>query len=403
MSDARLTIEAAARHSYGRLLACLAARCRDIAAAEDALADAFASALARWPSDGVPDKPEAWLLQTAKNRLIDSARRRQTHLRARAELLRLANESDSQPEFPDHRLPLLFVCTHPAIPPSVRTALMLQTVFGLDAARIASAFLLPPATLSQRLVRAKNRLRRAAVPFEIPDPAHWPARLDSVLEAIYSAYTTGQDACPVEPLPASNLAAEALALARLLASLLPSEPEALGLLALLLHCEARRPARLAPDGSFVPLDRQDTSRWLQPLLHEAESALHNAARLASPGRFQLEAAIHSLHSARLTNAAAGWPDVLFLYDALLLLAPTLGARVSRAAALAHVHGPAAALADLDGLQPHRIASYQPYWAVRAHLLRQLGRHDDARLAYTRAAGLTEDTALRAFLLHQTAV
>ena len=268
-SATHAAIEAVARNSYGRLIAYIAARSGDVAAAEDALSDAIAAALERWPADGVPQKPEAWLLHAARNRIIDAARRDQVRQNAETFLRQIAEEAQSvavaQDQFPDERLKLLFVCAHPAIDPAVRTPLMLQTVLGVEAARIASAFLVSPIAMSQRLVRAKTKIREAAIPFCVPEPPEWNERLTFVLDAIYSAYTTGWESLMDVSSTHHALAGDAIAIGRTLVQLMPAEPEALGLLALMLHCEARRAARFKDHGEFVPLDQQDTSRWSQSM------------------------------------------------------------------------------------------------------------------------------------------
>jgi RNA polymerase sigma factor (sigma-70 family) len=280
-SSAHAAIEAVARDSYGRLIAYLASRAGDVAGAEDALSDAFAAALDRWPTDGIPEKPEAWLLRVARNRMIDAIRRRQVRENYEESFLQLADEAQelaaTHERFPDERLKLLFVCAHPAIDPAARTPLMLQTVLGIDAARIASAFLVSPAAMSQRLVRAKNKIRDAAIPFRVPDPPEWEERVSFVLDAIYSAYTTGWESLTEVGSTHHALAGDAITIGRTLVQLLPSEPEAHGLFALMLHCEARRGARYSSDGEFVPLDRQNTTLWARPMIDEAENHLRSAA------------------------------------------------------------------------------------------------------------------------------
>ncbi len=398
--DVHRAAEDAARASYGRLVAYLAARSRDLAAAEDALGDAFRIALETWPRQGVPERPEAWLPTTARNRLSDQARRVAVRADAAPTVQLLADETvdGSTGPFPDQRLGLLFICAHPAIDPAVRTPLMLQTVLGLDAARIASAFCVPPATMSQRLVRVKAKIRVAGIAFELPEPRDLPARLGAVLEAIYAAYGAGWDDVTGADARRAGLAQEAIWLARLLVRAMPAEAEARGLLALMLHCEARRPARRAPDGAYVPLSEQDVSRWNRPLIEEAERELAAAAAHDAPGRFQLEAAIQSVHAHRALTGRVEWDEIALLYDALVRQAPTLGAQVGRAAALGSARGAAAGLAALDTIDPASVESYQPYWAVRAHLLAELGRADAAEETYTRAIGLSADTQVRAFLL-----
>ncbi|WP_439580391.1 DUF6596 domain-containing protein, partial [Elioraea sp.] len=277
--DARAAVEQAARTSYGRLLAWLASRTRDVAAAEDALAEALAAALVAWPRDGVPARPEAWLLTASRRRLADARRRARVRLDAEPVLDLLAGEAalpEAEP-VPDRRLDLLFACAHPAIAEAIRAPLMLQVVLGLDAARIAGAFCLTPAAMGQALSRAKTRLRDAGVPFAVPDRAEWPARLGAVLDAVYACYGLAWDDLPRGGGP-GDLAREGVWLARVITALLPDEPEALGLLALVLFCEARRQARRGADGRYVPLDAQDTRRWSRPLLAEAETVLAQAAR-----------------------------------------------------------------------------------------------------------------------------
>ena len=391
---------AVARDSYGRLVAYLAARSHDIAGAEDALGDAFAAALRHWPDDGVPESPEAWLLTTARRRLHDRWRHGQVEAAAEATLALVSGElaAGAEPEFPDERLKLMFVCAHPAVDPAARAALMLQTVLGLDAARIASAFLVAPATLSQRLVRAKTKIRAAAIAFEVPGASEWTGRLGDVLEAIYAAYGTGWDDVVGTDPAKSGLAEEALTLAALLARLLPDAAEAWGLLALLAFCQSRGRARRDAHGDYVPLDAQDTALWDAPLRALAEAALRKASALAAPGAFQLEAAIQSAHTQRCLGADVPALAILGLYDALVALQPTIGARVSRACALAAAHGPAAGLGALAALAAETVDTYQPYWAALAHLAAAAGDGERARVARERAVGLSSDPAVRRFLL-----
>ena len=382
-------VERAAREAYGRLVAWLGGRSRDLAGAEDALADAFAAALTHWPREGVPARPEAWLLTTARRRMIDAARRRRTRADALPTLVLAQNEADLDDEFPDERLKLLFVCAHPAIDPAARTPLMLQIVLGLDAATIAAAFLVAPAAMGQRLVRAKEKIRAAGIGFRIPEAAELPERLDAVMQAIYAAYGTGwEDAGP------NALAEEAIWLARMLAGLLPGEPEAAGLLALLLFCESRRGARRDPAGRFVPLAAQDPALWSAPMLEEARVVLTEAGKAGRIGRFQLEAAIQSVHAARGQTGQTEWAAVGLLYEGLYRLSPTIGVAVGRAAALAELHGPAAGLAALGEVAA---PGYQPFWALQATLLRRLGRDGEAEEATARAIALASDPAIRAFL------
>ncbi|HTO55311.1 MAG TPA: DUF6596 domain-containing protein [Myxococcota bacterium] len=404
MSDsqgARRAVERAARDSRGRLLVFLAARTRDLAAAEDALADAFASALASWPERGVPAKPEAWLLVAARRRLQDRERHQKVSAAAQTELLCAAEEAQalatSESSFPDERLKLLFVCAHPAIAANARTPLMLQVVLGIDAARIASAFLMKPAAVGARLARAKAKIRNAGIPYAVPESPELAPRLDAVLEAIYAAYGTGWDDVAGGDARTRGLAREALELGRLLVVLQPDEPEALGLLSLMLYCESRRAARRSANGSYVPLSEQDVACWDDAAIAEAESLLHAAAALGRHERFQLEAAIQSVHAQRKRTGETDWEAVALLYAGLLRLAPTIGGRVSQAAALGEARGPAAGWSALAAIHAEDVVTYQPYWALRAHLLGRLGRSSEAETAFQRAIGLCEDPAVRAFL------
>jgi len=400
MDEAQRAIESVARHSYGRLVAYLAARWRDVAAAEDALADAFLAALRAWPRDGLPQKPEAWLLAAARNRLIDRARHqrmRDAALQSAGEAVQEAERLSEAPVFPDERLKLLFVCAHPAIDAGMHTPLMLQTVLGLDAVTIAGAFLTLPATMGQRLARAKRKIRDAGIAFEVPDGDQLAPRLGAVLQAIYAAYGSGWDDVAGADPRRRGLTDEALWLARVLTGLLPHEPEARGLLALILYCEARRPARRAADGSYVPISEQDTGLWARGLIDEAERALAGAARQGRAGRFQIEAALQSAHVERLRGRPVDWRAIALLYEGLVRLAPAVGALVGRAAAVAEAYGPGDALALLDDIPDDAVKAYQPYWAVRAHVLQRLGRRHAASEAFDRAIGLTEDEAIRRFL------
>ena len=398
---ARRAAERAARDSYGRLVALLAARSRDVSGAEDALSEAFRSALQTWPVGGVPDRPEAWLLVAARRAMGHSRRHAAVAEGAQATLLLLADEQEAaEPAaIPDERLRLLFACAHPAIEASVQAPLMLQTVLGLDAAAIAASFLTSPAAMGQRLVRAKARIREAGLSFILPEPADLPARLDAVLAAIYATYGTGwEDVLGADP-RRKGLADEALWLSRVLAGLLPDAAEAQGLLALMLYCEARREARRDGAGRFVPLDRQDPERWSRPLVAEAEAVLRAAARTATPGRFQIEAAIQSVHVERLLTGRAPMPVLATLYELLAQVSPTIGVLVARAAAVAETGDPARALELLDAIAG-KARDYQPWWAARGRIAALLGRGDLARAALLTAAGLSEDTAVRAFLIGQ---
>ena len=393
---------AVARDSYGRLVAYLAARSHDIAGAEDALGDAFAAALVHWPVDGVPAAPEAWLLTAARRRLHDRWRHGGVEAGAEATLAIVFGElaATPEPEFPDERLKLMFVCAHPAIDPAARAALMLQTVLGLDAARIASAFLVAPATLSQRLVRAKAKIRSAGIAFEVPGPDQWPDRLADVLEAIYAAYGTGWDDVAGTDPERSGLAQEALTLAAMLAQLVGDAAEAWGLLALLAFCQSRVGARRDGVGDYVPLQAQDTSLWDRELIGVGEAALHRAAALAAPGAFQLEAAIQSAHTQRQLGASVPDAAIVALYDALVAIRPTIGAIVSRACAVGAAGGAGAGRAALAALPAEEVEGYQPYWAALAHLAEAAGDAATAQAARERAVGLSTDPAVRRFLLRK---
>ncbi len=404
MDDPHGVVELVARRSYGRLVAYLSARTRDVAAAEDALGDAFMAAMRTWPRDGVPLNPEAWLLTTARRRLIDQARHQRVRAEA-AEALRLVireTEAETDGFFPDERLKLLFVCAHPAIDRAVHTPLMLQVVLGLDAATIANAFLTLPATMGQRLSRAKTKIRDAAIAFEIPDRRDLPERLDAVLDAIYAAYSSGWDDVAGADPKRHGLTQEAIWLARVLLELMPDEPEARGLLALMLFCEARRAARRSADGAYVPILEQDTRLWLAEMIREAETLLAGAAAKNQAGRFQLEAALQSAHIESARTGVTNWHAIAVLYEGLVRTAPTIGAYVGRAAAIAEAIGPADALAALEAIEADTARSYQPYWAVRAHVLSRLGQERDAVSAFDRAIELTTEPAIAQFLVARRA-
>ena len=397
------TIERVARESYGRLVAYLSVHTHDLASAEDALSEALVSALKAWPRDGLPQNPEAWLLTTARHSLIDVIRHQRVVLASEPTLALLKENSPEAnlfTEFPDERLKLLFVCAHPAIDPAMHTPLMLQTVLGLDAGRIAHAFLVPPKTMGQRLFRAKTKIRDGGIQFEIPQERDLPERLDAVLEAIYAAFgISWDDMFGIDP-RGRDLAEEAIWLARVLLQLMPSEAEVQGLLALMLHSEARRSARRALDGRYVPLSEQDPKQWSLPLIEEAERHLADAFKRGRSGRFQLEAAIQSVHSERAHTGRTDWAAIALFYEQLVRISPALGTRVGYAAAVAEAEGPEAGLAVLESIDRDAVADYQPYWAVRAHLLQKIGKTGQASEAYDRAIGLAEDPAVREFLLQK---
>jgi predicted RNA polymerase sigma factor len=403
LENTHRTVERVARESYGRLVAYLSVHTHDLASAEDALSNALVSALSHWPQDGVPQNPEAWLLTAARHSLIDAIRHQRVVLESEPALKLLeedAMETIVAAEFPDERLKLLFVCAHPAIDPAMHTPLMLQTVLGLDAVRIAHAFLISPKTMGQRLVRAKTKIRDGGIQFEIPQERELPQRLDAVLEAIYAAFGIGWDDMVGVDQRGRDLAEEAIWLARVLLQLMPSEAEVSALLALMLHCEARRAARRAPDGRYVPLSEQDAKQWSTPLIEEAERHLVEASSRGRAGRFQLEAAIQSVHAERARSGRTEWPAVMFFYEQLIRLSPTIGTRTGYAAAVGEAKGPEAGLAVLNRIDPDDVSAYQPYWAVRSHLLQRLGKTSEAKDAYDRAIGLAEDPAVKEFLLHR---
>jgi predicted RNA polymerase sigma factor len=396
-------VERVARESYGRLVAYLSVHTHDLAAAEDALSEALLKALTAWPREGVPQNPEAWLLTTARHSVIDAVRHQRV-VSASEPTLQLLQENTMETnfstEFPDERLKLLFVCAHPAIDPAMHTPLMLQTVLGLDAARIAGVFLISPKTMGQRLVRAKTKIRDGGIQFEIPEPRDLPERLDAVLDAIYAAFGIGWDDLVGVDGRSRELAQEAIWLARVLLQLMPNEAEVGGLLALMLHCEARRAARRGRDGRYVPLSEQDPKLWLFPLIEDAERHLADASKFGRPGRFQLEAAIQSVHAERGRSGQIEWAAIVGFYEQLNRISPTLGRRTGYAAALAEANRAEQGLAVLDAIDKDAVFAYQPYWAVRAHLLQRLGKGPESQHAYDRAIGLAEDPAVREFLIQK---
>jgi len=405
--NAHRIIEQTASEAYGRLLSYLAVHWRDLQAVEDALGDAFVAALETWPKVGIPDKPEAWLVTAARRRLIDRARRSRVSASALPTLLALSEEAQrlasAGADLPDERLRMMFLCTHPDIDPAMRTPLMLQTVLGVDAARIASAFIVKPATMGQRLTRAKAKIRAQRLTFEPTDAEEMPARLDAVLEAVYAAYGSGWDEAGPADSPGRSLTKEAIELGRLLVRFVPGEPEAHGLLALMLHCEARLPARHDDEGNYVPLSEQDGARWDAERMQEAERHLHAASQHGRLGRFQLMAAIQSVHAQRLRTGRTEWGAIAQLYEGLVQLQPTLGALVGRAAAVAEAYDAHRGLELLEAIPAAAVASYQPYWALAGHLYKRLHRDDEARTAYSRAIGLSTDMSVRRFLSRQAAM
>jgi len=355
--------------------------------------------LSVWPEQGCPDNPEGWLLTAARRKLIDHIRRnRETSSEDEPEQLADDLIAAADHEFPDRRLGLLFACAHPAIDPAIRAPLMLQVVLGLEAAQIASAFLVSPAAMAQRLVRAKTKIREAGIPFRIPERNELPDRLESVLDSIYAGFAEGwADAAGADP-ARRELAGEAIFLGRLVTQLLPDEPEGWGLLALMLYAEARRRARRTADGEFVPLRSQDTAFWDWAMIEEAEAALRSASRPMRIGRYQLEAAIQSAHVEGARAGSVSWDAVVSLYDALAALTESPVALINRALAVAELKGLEAGLAALEAAgADRRLDSYQPYWAARAHLFGRTGSNDAARDAYQLAMGLESDPAVREYL------
>jgi RNA polymerase sigma-70 factor (ECF subfamily) len=403
--QARIMADAVARRSYGKLVAFLAARTRDVASAEDALSEAFASALADWPVNGCPSNPEGWLLTVARRKLIDFVRRRRSGEIASGQLQLLAEgleaaaaDAARDVQIPDYRLALMFACAHPAMETGIRAPLILQVLLGLDAAMIGSAFLISPATMGQRLVRAKDKIRQAGIPFRIPETEELPGRLGAVLDAIYAAFSEGWADSGGMDVARRDLAEEALFLGQLVAELLPVEPEALGLLALMLHAEARHPARRNAHGEYVPLAEQDPSLWNTAMIDTAEALLLRASALSSIGRYQLEGALQSAHVYRRLTGKANWAAIVQLYDALLALSGSPVVGINRALAIAEVHGAAAALEAMQELAGDaRLTQYQPYWAARAELLAKTDARDEAHHAYEIAIGLERDPAVRRFL------
>jgi len=384
------------RQEYGRCVATLVRVLGDIDLAEEAVQDAFTVALTRWPATGLPPSPGAWITTTARNRAIDRLRREASRAdrHAQATLLYHCDEGQEVGPVRDDQLRLVFTCCHPALAPAAQIALTLRLLGGLETPEIARAFLVPEATMAQRIVRAKHKIKDAGIPYRIPTGAELPRRLPPVLAVLYLVFNEGYAASVGADLVRADLCADAIGLTRELAGLMPDEPEVAGLLALLLLTESRRPARTAPDGSMVLLPDQDRSRWNAELVAEGQAIVRACLRRGRPGPYQIQAAIAAVHSDAPTAADTDWSQVLALYDQLNAIAPTPVVALNRAVAVGELHGPAAALAEVDRLE---LPTYHLFHAARADLLARLGRADDARSAYERALELATNEAERAFL------
>jgi RNA polymerase sigma-70 factor, ECF subfamily len=398
-------IEGVFRQAYGRAVSVLVRACGDIDLAEEAVQDAFTVATARWPAEGLPPSPDGWIITTARNRAIDRLRRESTRAEREARAAEGSAEgsdpldppADNEGPVRDDRLRLIFTCCHPALAAPARVALTLRLLGGLSTAQIARAFLVPEPTMAQRLVRAKGKIRNAGIPFRVPEAADLPERLGGVLAVLYLIYNEGYTASSGDRLGREDLCAEAIRLARLLAELLPDELEVAGLLALMLLIESRHAARSSSDGALIPLPEQDRRRWIRPLIDEGQRLVRRCLQRNQPGPYQLQAAIQAVHSDAATAADTSWPQIVKLYDHLLAIDPTPVVALNRAVAVAERDGPQAGLDLVDRLA---LPDFHLFHAIRADLLRRLGRAAEAHQAYAAAIALTANAAERTFLEHR---